>query len=136
MNKKFGEIIRDFRRKAGMTQAQLAKRLGISPSAVGMYEQGRREPDHNMLMKLCEVFNTTSDRLLGMTRNSLREVSDVRDACEINDLIDEFGNILSEEQALMFNGMPIDAQDKQKIIEAIRVAAAVAVGRKPFPQEG
>ena len=35
-----------------MTQAALAKRLGLSPSAVGMYEQGRREPSAQTLVDL------------------------------------------------------------------------------------
>lgn len=127
MNKKFGKVVRELRKKAGMTQSELAQRLNISPSAVGMYEQGRREPDHSMLMKLCEVFHTTSDKLIGITHKQGYR--------EINELIDEFGDVLSEEQALMFNGMPISSEDRQKIIEAIRVAAAVAVHQNPTEQK-
>ena len=40
-----GARIAALRRQAGMNQGELAKKLGISPSAVGMYEQGRREPN-------------------------------------------------------------------------------------------
>ncbi|MGN0537641.1 MAG: helix-turn-helix domain-containing protein [Acutalibacteraceae bacterium] len=128
MNKRFGDVIRELRTKAGLTQAELARRLGISPSAVGMYEQGRREPDQTILAKLCDVLHTTSDKLLGIVQTEKKR----RD---INDLIDEFSGILSEEQALMFNGMPITAEDKQKIIEAIRIAAEVAVRQKNKPSQ-
>lgn len=128
MNKRFGNVIRELRTKAGLTQAELARRLGISPSAVGMYEQGRREPDQTILAKLCDVLHTTSDKLLGIVQTEKKR----RD---ISDLIDEFSGILSEEQALMFNGMPITAEDKQKIIEAIRVAAEVAVRQKNKPSQ-
>ena len=40
----FGARMATLRRAAGISQAQLAERLGVSPSAIGMYEQGRREP--------------------------------------------------------------------------------------------
>ena len=39
-----GEIIRSLRATNGMTQKELADKLSISPSTIGMYEQGRREP--------------------------------------------------------------------------------------------
>ena len=38
-----GARIAALRRQAGMNQGELAKKLGISPSTVGMYEQGRRD---------------------------------------------------------------------------------------------
>ena len=43
-----GEQIRRLRTGARMTQGDLAARLGISKSAVGMYEQGRREPPYEL----------------------------------------------------------------------------------------
>ena len=39
-----GQRIAALRRHMGMSQAELAQRIGVSPSAVGMYEQDRREP--------------------------------------------------------------------------------------------
>ena len=39
-----GQRIAALRKDALMSQAELARELGVSPSAVGMYEQGRREP--------------------------------------------------------------------------------------------
>lgn len=52
------------RRQKGLSQAELAKRLGVSPSAVGMYEQGRREPSAETLVALSEVFQVSVDYLL------------------------------------------------------------------------
>ena len=48
-------IIKSARLKLGITQSELAKKIGISPSAIGMYEQGRRIPDYDTLLKLCKV---------------------------------------------------------------------------------
>ena len=47
-----GIRIAALRREAGMSQAQLAAQLGISPSAMGMYEQGRREPSLHLVGEL------------------------------------------------------------------------------------
>lgn len=47
-----------------MSQAELADRLGISSSAVGMYEQGRREPCNALLVSLAKEFGVTTDFLL------------------------------------------------------------------------
>lgn len=59
-----GMRIAALRRAAGWSQAELAHRLKVSPSAVGMYEQGRREPAVQMLIELAELFGVTIDYLV------------------------------------------------------------------------
>ena len=59
-----GVRIAALRRKEGWSQAQLAQKLGISPSAVGMYEQGRREPSAQLLVALAREFQVSTDYLL------------------------------------------------------------------------
>lgn len=48
----------------GWSQAELAKRIGVSASAVGMYEQGRREPSLMILVHLARELDVTTDYLL------------------------------------------------------------------------
>ena len=59
-----GARIAALRRAAGWNQAELAQRLRISPSAVGMYEQGRREPSADMLVQIARVLGVSVDYLL------------------------------------------------------------------------
>ena len=59
-----GLRIAALRRAAGWSQAELAQRLRVSPSAVGMYEQGRREPAVDTLVALSELFGVTIDYLV------------------------------------------------------------------------
>ena len=66
MTNSFGENLRKAREKCGFTQEQLAYKLNISPSTVGMYEQGRREPDLNTLAKISEKLFTPINILLGI----------------------------------------------------------------------
>ena len=59
-----GKRIADLRRKRGLNQSELAKKLGLSTSAIGMYEQGRREPSITILVALAEELGITIDYLL------------------------------------------------------------------------
>ena len=59
-----GARIAALRRQAGLSQTQLARKLQISPSAVGMYEQGRREPSLATVVLLSEIFGVSTDYLL------------------------------------------------------------------------
>lgn len=59
-----GPRIAALRRRAGWSQAELAARLQVSASAIGMYEQGRREPSGATLVSLSQVFGVSTDYLL------------------------------------------------------------------------
>ena len=58
-----GSRIAELRKHIGMSQNQLALLLHISPSTVGMYEQGRREPGLDTLVALARIFHTSTDYL-------------------------------------------------------------------------
>ncbi|MCQ2419717.1 MAG: helix-turn-helix transcriptional regulator [Clostridia bacterium] len=60
----FGTRIALLRTQQGMSQQMLARALGVSASAVGMYEQGRREPSLQTVVKLAELFGVSTDYLL------------------------------------------------------------------------
>ena len=60
----FGPRIAALRREAGLSQSQAAQKLGVSPSAIGMYEQGRREPSMETVVAMAELFGVSTDYLL------------------------------------------------------------------------
>lgn len=62
---KFSIRLSELRQAGGLTQVELAKRLDISRSTLGMYELGRREPDIETLEKIADFFNVDMDFLLG-----------------------------------------------------------------------
>ena len=95
------------RRDAGWSQAELGKRLKVSASAVGMYEQGRREPSLEGVISLCGIFGVTSDYLLmgrpvtkgdnlmlKATLFSATQRAQARQLCRIDGLTDEELGIL------------------------------------------
>ena len=62
-----GKKIRQLRAKAGLTQEQLAERLGIGPQSVSKWETGVAMPDISLLPTLAEVFGVTIDDLFDLT---------------------------------------------------------------------
>ena len=116
-----GDKLRDLRKEKNLTQGQLAKAVGVSASAIGMYEQNRREPNNETLIKLCRYFGVSSDDiLLGRPVKSNQDI-------EI--LVDEVIESLKRQEGLMFNGAPVDRGDLVVITEALRVGFAVVINR-------
>lgn len=63
----FQNIFKRLRNSCGLTQAEMAEKIGISRSTIGMYETGAREPDFETLEKIADFFNVDIDYLLGRT---------------------------------------------------------------------
>lgn len=59
-----GQRIALLRRRQGWSQAELAQKMQVSPSTVGMYEQGRREPSLWGAVELSRAFGVSVDYLL------------------------------------------------------------------------
>ena len=61
---KTGALIRQFRTAMGLTQKQLAERIGVSDKAVSKWERGRGCPDVELLAELAALFGTDMQVLL------------------------------------------------------------------------
>ena len=75
-----GNRIRILREEKGLKQEELAKKICVSPSAIGMYERNSREPNNELTIKLANFFNVSTDYLLGKTdkRNYDKDEMDFR----------------------------------------------------------
>ena len=62
----FGNVLKTLRLKKGMTQAQLAQKLGVTKSVISAYETGLRLPSYEILIHIAKLFNVSTDYLLGM----------------------------------------------------------------------
>ena len=75
----FSEMLKNLRKERGLTQEALAKALSvgefkISPSAVGMWEQGRREPDFDTLDLIADFFNVSMDEFFVNDRKNINYI--------------------------------------------------------------
>ena len=73
----FSLKLKKLRQTAGLTQAEAALRLGVSASTVGMYEQGRREPDLETTQKICQLYGVTPDYLVADTFDAPTEIAEM-----------------------------------------------------------
>lgn len=71
----FGERLKDLRKSNGLTQQQLADRLGVAKSVVSYYESGDRFPSYDVLIKIAQGFHVTTDYMLGIERKRVIDVS-------------------------------------------------------------
>lgn len=61
----FGDRIRDARKAAGLTQRQLAERLGVSNTSISNWEKGLSRPDADMIQKLCVILSLQPNYFYG-----------------------------------------------------------------------
>lgn len=66
-----GDRIKELRLANLMTQDELAKKLDVTRSAIGMYEQGVRRPDFAHMDALADFFNVSLDYLMGKTDTNI-----------------------------------------------------------------
>ena len=66
--------IKELRKAAGINQLQLAEKLHVGPSAIGMYEQGRRVPSVDTLIEMANLFDVSLDYLI-TGKEGLRSLS-------------------------------------------------------------
>lgn len=68
-----GSKIARLRRDHGWSQAELAKRVGVSASTIGAYETGRRQPDGNLLATLANALGTQLETLQETRQETLQK---------------------------------------------------------------
>lgn len=57
---KLPERLRYFREQKKMSRKQVCAALNITPSAISYWESGKRRPDADVLLELCELYNIRS----------------------------------------------------------------------------
>ena len=64
---KFAERLKELRLEKGLSQDKLAKEIGITHTAIGLWELDKRCPNILALIKLAKFFNVSTDYLLGLS---------------------------------------------------------------------
>lgn len=62
----FGNTLKTLRQKENMTQAQLSQKLDLTKSVISAYETGLRLPSYDVLIHIAQIFNVSTDYLLGL----------------------------------------------------------------------
>lgn len=62
----FGVRLKELRKERGLTQGQVAKRIGVTASIISAYENELRQPSYEVLLKLVRLYDVSADYLLGV----------------------------------------------------------------------
>ncbi|MDD3415542.1 MAG: helix-turn-helix transcriptional regulator [Lachnospiraceae bacterium] len=87
--KKFGAYISRLRKKADMTQSELAEQLNLTRQAISKYECGDSFPDISILIEIADVFNITLDELISSGNPTKREAAILEGAAGGQDVCSE-----------------------------------------------
>jgi len=74
MNESIGNRISKYRREKGLTQEELAAKLGVSSQAVSKWENDASCPDISLLPQLCRILSISTDELLTGNNNEVKLV--------------------------------------------------------------
>ena len=64
-----GNKIRQLRTQRKLSQGALGSLLGVSKSVISAYENDVNSPPYDALIKIAQIFNVSTDYLLGMSKN-------------------------------------------------------------------
>ena len=95
------ERLKNLRKKAGLTQKQIAENLQVGQNSYSNWEKGNRTPIQPTIEKLAEILNTSTDYLLGKT-----DIPDPDSDIDLDSAIDN---------SVAYDGTPITDHDREII---------------------
>ena len=113
---KLKDNLRFLRRKAGLTQAELAKKLHIKQYNISDYEIGRIEPNIQTLIKFADVFDVSIDFLVG---HKTKAEDDTEIENNVNSYISQMQidkHLISINDAIK----DLDDEKKKDIVDSVR----------------
>lgn len=94
-----GKRLRNLREKRNLYQKDVARRLNVSEYQMSRYESGKSKPDPELISKMAEFYEVTTDYLLGKSNHpNLTATEDNRIDEEVDELLDIIESIKDDEK--------------------------------------
>ena len=71
------EVLKELRKNAGFTQAQLAQKIGVARTTYAEYEQGKIQPPIEKIQRICALFSVDTGELIQVENNTGLDVSKI-----------------------------------------------------------
>ena len=111
-----GDRVRKLREGRNMTQTELSEILGMKTyTTVSKWEKNENFPKGKDLKKLAEIFNVTSDYLLGLTDDKLKKITTQNEKTEIISIYDQLEEP-RQEKVLNYAKEQLEEQESSNII--------------------
>ena len=105
---KFSERLKDLRKQAGLTQVDVAERLGISQPAYASWERGVKKPTQENLVKIAQTLNVSVDYLVGNSEEKTDELDNIELLFRMN------SKGLTKEEKAVFKKELIEFMEERK----------------------
>lgn len=122
-NAVFSKRLRYYLSKYEMTQAELAKRLGVGTTSVYNWCNGIKTPRMDKVDVMCDLFNCSRSDLIEEKPPSTLTPRDERD---IEKILDQTREQLLSQEGLMFDGKPASPEAVESIISAMQIGMEMA----------
>ena len=96
---KIGKFIASCRKEQGMTQANLAEKLGITDRAVSKWENGKSMPDSGIMLELCELLEINVNELLSGEKIDMNKYEEKTEE-NLRQVLNRVEKILNENRVL------------------------------------
>nr|DAN91231.1 MAG TPA: helix-turn-helix domain protein [Bacteriophage sp.] len=108
--------IKELRLENELTQKELSDYLGLTPKMISFYELGQRVPPSDIILKLADKFQVSTDYLLGNDTpiSPTGQKIDTRTRRQLEKVL--------EDDELTYNGVVLNAEDKEKVKKALELA--------------
>lgn len=110
----FSDVLRRLRVQAGLTQEELAIKLGKAKTTISMYENGKREPDLVTLEEIADFFNVDLNTLL-----------DSKSSIELNDELQEYLEELKNRSEMRMLFKLAKGATKEEVEKAVKIIEAL-----------
>lgn len=124
MNKTIGEFIAELRRARGLTQKELASKLGVSDKAVSRWERNESLPDLYMAADIADFFGISADELLHRSTSVSAKKPDADEKAQLDK--NEMRRLRDERAILMMRTKYKDLLIHSWLVCAVSVIAFVA----------
>ena len=104
----FSERLKKLRKQAGLTQVELAGKLGIVQSSYADWERGKKKPTQANLVKIAQILNVSVDYLVGNSEEKTDELENIELLFRIN------SKGLTKEEKAVFKKELIEFMEERK----------------------
>lgn len=105
----FKDRLKELRKSVGLTQKELGEKFGLVKQTISSYENGNSTPDNELLSKIADFFDVTTDNLLG------RDVTPPK-----KKIPKDFLKIIEQEDFVL-NGRLATPEDRERLIKMYEV---------------
>jgi transcriptional regulator with XRE-family HTH domain len=139
-----GSRLKIEREKKNWSQMFVAEKIGITNSVLSNYERDYRDPDTSTLAKIAELYEVTTDYLLGRPDNlkgtssidKLNEYNE-KDEKDIAKRMEEIRKDLTNQDGLSFDGEPMSEEAIESLMDAMEhiVRQTQRINKKYIPKK-